>query len=54
VIHHSGFFGPRSFHNGGANVGLADGSVQFLSNNLDAAVHRAIHSCNGGETVGEF
>jgi prepilin-type N-terminal cleavage/methylation domain-containing protein/prepilin-type processing-associated H-X9-DG protein len=54
VTHHTGFFGPRSYHNGGANVGLADGSVQFLTNNLDAAVHRSLHSCNGGETVGEF
>lgn len=54
VVHFTGFFGPRSFHTGGANVALADGSVQFLTNGIDAAMHRALHSCNGGEVVGEF
>lgn len=54
VVHHTGFFGPRSYHTGGANVGLADGSVQFIANSIDEAVHRALHSCNGGEVVGEF
>lgn len=51
VTHFSGFFGPRSFHTGGAHVGLLDGSVQYLSNSIDATVIRAIHSCNGGEVV---
>lgn len=51
VTHFSGFFGPRSFHTGGAHVGLLDGSVQYLSNSIDATVIRAIHSCNGGELV---
>jgi prepilin-type processing-associated H-X9-DG protein len=54
VIHHTGFFGPRSYHSGGANVGLADGSVHFLSDGIQAATQRALHSCNGGEIVGEF
>jgi len=54
VAHHTGFFGPRSYHTGGANVGLADGSVHFLANGIDAATHRALHSCNGGEVVSEF
>ncbi|XZE44183.1 DUF1559 domain-containing protein [Pirellulaceae bacterium SH467] len=54
VIHHTGFFGPRSYHTGGANVGLADGSVHFLANGIDSTIHRALHSCNGGEVVGEF
>lgn len=54
VVHHTGFFGPRSYHTGGANVGLADGSVHFIANSIDEAVHRALHSCNGGEVVGEF
>ncbi len=54
VIHHTGFFGPRSYHSGGANVGLADGSVHFLSDGINAATQRALHSCNGGEIVGEF
>jgi prepilin-type N-terminal cleavage/methylation domain-containing protein/prepilin-type processing-associated H-X9-DG protein len=54
VTHHTGFFGPRSYHTGGANVGLADGSVHYLSNSIDPTIHRALHSCNGGEIVGEF
>ena len=54
VVHHTGFFGPRSYHSGGANVGLADGSVHFIANSIDESVNRALHSCNGGEVVGEF
>ncbi|MGN6136947.1 MAG: DUF1559 family PulG-like putative transporter [Aureliella sp.] len=54
VVHFTGFFGPRSYHTGGANAALADGSVRFLANGMDAATHRALHSCDGGEVVGEF
>ena len=54
VTHHTGFFGPRSWHPGGANVQLGDGSVKFLSESMDVQVHRALHSCNGGEVVGSF
>jgi prepilin-type N-terminal cleavage/methylation domain-containing protein/prepilin-type processing-associated H-X9-DG protein len=54
VVHFTGFFGPRSFHTAGANVALADGSVQFIASGIDTAVHRAIHSCNGGEVVSDF
>jgi prepilin-type processing-associated H-X9-DG protein len=50
----TGFFGPRSFHPGGATVGLADGSVQFLTNTIDPAVQRALHSCRGGEVIGTY
>jgi len=51
VIHASGFFGPRSFHPSGAQVAFGDGSVRMLSDGLDAAVCRALHSINGGEHV---
>jgi prepilin-type processing-associated H-X9-DG protein len=54
VTHFTGYFAPRSYHTGGAMVGLADGSVQFFSNGMDASLHRAFHSIDGGETVGEF
>lgn len=51
VTHFSGYFGPRSFHTGGANVGKADGSVTFLSNGLEQSICQALHSCDGGEVV---
>jgi len=51
VIHFTGFFGPRSHHTGGANVGLADGSVHFLSSSMEPSTIRALHSVHGGEMV---
>lgn len=54
TLHGTGFFGPRSMHTGGAHVMLGDGSVRFLSDAMNAQLHRAIHSRNGGETVGDF
>jgi prepilin-type N-terminal cleavage/methylation domain-containing protein len=54
VTHWTGYFAPRSYHTGGAHVALGDGSVRFLSDNIDADLHRALHSCNGGEVIGEF
>ncbi|MCA9130486.1 MAG: DUF1559 domain-containing protein [Planctomycetales bacterium] len=51
VTHWTGYFAPRSYHSGGANVTLADGSVQFLSDGVDAIVHHGLHSTNGGEVV---
>ena len=54
VTHFTGFYGPRSFHTGGAHVGMVDGSIQYLSNSLDASIIRALHSCNGGEIVTEY
>jgi prepilin-type processing-associated H-X9-DG protein/prepilin-type N-terminal cleavage/methylation domain-containing protein len=55
VIHWSGFFGPRSWHPGGANVLFADGHVSLLTDGTDATLHRALHSIKGGEQAsGEF
>ena len=54
VTHFTGFYGPRSFHSGGAHVGMVDGSIQYLSDSVDASIIRALHSCNGGEIVGEY
>lgn len=39
----------RSYHVGGVNTGLCDGSVHFLSENLDLQVWRALGSRSGGE-----
>jgi prepilin-type N-terminal cleavage/methylation domain-containing protein/prepilin-type processing-associated H-X9-DG protein len=38
-----------SYHTGGVNVGMADGSVRFLSDSIDFAVWRAAGSRAGGE-----
>lgn len=54
VTHFTGFFGPRSFHDGGAHAMLSDGSVRYLSNSIDTAMHRAIHSRDGREPVSSF
>jgi prepilin-type N-terminal cleavage/methylation domain-containing protein/prepilin-type processing-associated H-X9-DG protein len=54
VVHFTGFFGPRSYHPGGANVLLGDGTVHFLSNSIDTATHRALHSRNGREVLGTY
>jgi prepilin-type N-terminal cleavage/methylation domain-containing protein/prepilin-type processing-associated H-X9-DG protein len=51
VVHWSGFFGPKSFHPGGANVLFGDGRVVLLSDKTDKDLHRALHSINGGEHV---
>ena len=51
VVHWSGFFGPKSWHSGGANVLFGDGRVQLLSEEMDTATIRALHSINGGEAV---
>lgn len=54
VIHFTGFFGPRSWHTGGAHALLGDGSVRFLSDNIHLATIRGLHSTTGQETLGEF
>ena len=43
-----------SFHTGGAQVGLADGSVRFISENVDARVFVNACTRSGGEVIGEF
>jgi len=47
--------GAGSEHEGGAHVLLADGSVRFLSENVDQfSVLNALTSIGGGEIIGEF
>lgn len=41
-------------HTGGTQVALADGSVRFLSDNIDPQTLLALFTVAGGETVGEF
>jgi prepilin-type N-terminal cleavage/methylation domain-containing protein/prepilin-type processing-associated H-X9-DG protein len=44
----------RSYHSGGVNAMLGDGSVRFVSENISTEVFRALGTRAGGETVGEF
>jgi prepilin-type N-terminal cleavage/methylation domain-containing protein/prepilin-type processing-associated H-X9-DG protein len=43
--------GPSSWHPGGANVGLADGSVRFLKNSTAINIMWALGSMAGGEVL---
>ncbi len=43
-----------SFHTGGVQVALCDGSVRFVSENIDLGTWRAVGSRDGGEIIGEF
>ncbi|ADG68635.1 protein of unknown function DUF1559 [Planctopirus limnophila DSM 3776] len=45
---------PRSQHTGGVHALLGDGTVRFISDNIDFNIHRALNSVAGGEQVGEF
>jgi prepilin-type N-terminal cleavage/methylation domain-containing protein len=59
-IEEDGLFDPnwtrsfRSDHEGGVQFTLADGSVHFVSENIDAGVLDALATRAGGEVVGEF
>ena len=49
---HEGHFEDfRSFHPGGINVALADGSAHFISNTIDEGVFKALATIKGGEVV---
>ncbi len=47
-------FSAMSRHVGGAHFGLADGSVRFVSENINLAVQRSLGTIQGREVVGEF
>ncbi|MFN6104640.1 MAG: H-X9-DG-CTERM domain-containing protein, partial [Planctomycetaceae bacterium] len=46
--------GLSSFHTGGFQGALADGSVRFFSGSINPQTLKALLTINGGETVGEF
>lgn len=46
--------GLSSFHFGGFQAALADGSVRFIPESIDPQTLRALLTINGGETVGDF
>ncbi len=45
------YFGARSRHPGGVNVGLLDGSVRFIKNTIALNIWSALSSSQGGEIV---
>jgi hypothetical protein len=46
--------GFRSYHTGGAMFLLSDGSVRFISENIDGVTYRALASRANGEVLGNF
>ena len=50
----SGSRPASSSHTGGAHALLADGSVKFVSNNIDLNVWRAAGTASGNDIVGDF
>jgi prepilin-type N-terminal cleavage/methylation domain-containing protein/prepilin-type processing-associated H-X9-DG protein len=47
-------FTARSRHSGGVNTVMGDGSVKFVTNNVDINTWRALGTTRGGETLGEY
>lgn len=47
-------WGAGSKHTGGMHITLADGTVRFISENIQSSVVSSLISINGNETVGEF
>lgn len=46
--------GFRSQHAGGAQFLLADGSVRFISQNINLTLYRGLSTIGGNEVIGEF
>jgi prepilin-type processing-associated H-X9-DG protein len=44
----------RSYHPGGVNLGLVDGSVRFIANSVNPVTYKALGSRNGNEVLGDF
>ncbi|HEY4262773.1 MAG TPA: DUF1559 domain-containing protein [Schlesneria sp.] len=47
-------FNSRSKHVGGVTVCMCDGSVRFVSNNIDTNVWRGVSTTRGSEVLGDF
>lgn len=43
-----------SQHPGGANFGIMDGTVRFISQTIDTTLYRNLGTVNGGEALGDF
>ncbi len=49
-----GQLGPKSYHEGGCQAVMADGSVRFMNQYMAAATMRAIITSGGAEVVGAY
>lgn len=54
VAFNSPLFSFRSAHTGGVHFTMCDGSVRFVSENIDMTVYKSLGSRNGGEVVAEY
>ncbi len=52
--HNSGYTAARSRHTGGVMALLCDGSVRFVSDNIDLSIWRGLATRTGSEVLGEF
>ncbi len=48
------FAAARSYHPGGVQGGMADGSVRFFSDNVNLVIWQSLASRGGSESVGDF
>jgi hypothetical protein len=55
-VHRNGYgwFAARSLHPAGVNLAVGDGSVRFVSDQLEPATWRALGTRRGGEVLGTF
>jgi prepilin-type N-terminal cleavage/methylation domain-containing protein/prepilin-type processing-associated H-X9-DG protein len=53
-FHGNGIFAARSYHPGGVNAAMADGSVRWVSNGINVQTWRALGTRNGSEIVGDL
>src|SRR5207249_2674529 len=51
-VDHNFIVTPRSFHTGGVQVAMCDGSVRFVTNGISLAAWQAAGSPAGGEALG--
>ncbi|MFO0938962.1 MAG: DUF1559 domain-containing protein [Gemmataceae bacterium] len=52
--HNPGQAAARSYHTGGVNVLLGDGSVRFVRDGIDAGTWRALATRAGNEVIGDY
>jgi prepilin-type N-terminal cleavage/methylation domain-containing protein len=46
--------GFSSYHTGGAHFGMGDGSVRFISQNINEVIYQALANRHDGQLIGEF